>query len=160
MSFIWVSITFIVHPWISMTIFVLPNPSISIHLIHVHSWISLTIHAHPYPSNSNHVGVGEMWVLGTSGCWGNVCWGTCRCGGPFGVGNMWVSGTSGWWVQESVADICVLGLVFLGTFVPDSKSLVYLFNEFYLVCVIIIEAQNWLIHWFQNVTGIFRKNVL
>ena len=41
--------------------------------------------------------MGDLWVLGTSGCGGHV-----------GEGDMWVLGTSG-------------GLIFWGTCVPDSK---------------------------------------
>ena len=59
------------------------------------------------------MGVGDMWVLGTSGCRGHVCWGTCGCGGHVGEGDMRVSGTCGCGGHEGVGDLYSGGLVCL-----------------------------------------------
>ena len=76
------------------------------------------------------VGVGDMWVSGTCGCWGHVgvgdkwvsgtcvlgdlwVWGTCGCGGHVGEGDMRVSGTCGCGGHEGVGDLFSGGLVCL-----------------------------------------------
>ena len=47
--------------------------------------------------------------VGTSGCRGHVCWGTCECRGHVGVGDMWVWRTCGCRGHVGVGDMRVSG---------------------------------------------------